>query len=102
MEPTLRDGQLVIIRYAAPAQPGQLVVVALPADAAGRPRPWAVKRLTHFEADGAVWVESDNQRAPGRVDSWDLGPLERSAIQAIVVVRLSWVPTVWARRPRSG
>lgn len=88
MEPTLRERQLLLIRYAVSPSPGALVVVQLPPDTRGRPRPLSIKRLTHYDADGRAWVESDNQRAPGRVDSWTVGALDPSTIRGVVIVRL--------------
>ncbi len=83
MEPTLRDGQLIAVRYAARARPGALVIVALPPDGNGQARPMAVKRLMHYEADGRAWIESDNQGASGRVDSWIIGPVPVTSIVAV-------------------
>lgn len=88
MEPTLRAGQLLLVRYAVAPRPGALVVVQLPPEASGQPRPLSVKRLTHFEPDGRAWVEADNQRAPGRVDSWAVGALDPTAVVAVVAARL--------------
>lgn len=85
MEPTLRDGRMLLIRYAANARPGRLVVVALPPDADGRPRPLAVKRLMHYQVDGRAWIESDNLSAAGRVDSWTVGALPTSCLVAVVL-----------------
>lgn len=86
MEPTLRDGRLILIRYAARARPGRLVIVALPPDAQGQSRPLAVKRLMHYEADGRAWIESDNQSAAGRIDSWTIGPVPLSSIVAVALI----------------
>lgn len=91
MEPTLWAGQLLLVRYAVAPRPGALVVVQLPPEASGQPRPLSVKRLTHFEPDGRAWVEADNQRAPGRVDSWAVGALDSTAVVAVVALRL-WSP----------
>ncbi len=85
MEPTLRDGQLIVIRYAVRARPGTLVIVALPPDGNGNARPQAVKRLIHYEADGRAWIESDNQQAVGRVDSWTIGAVHLSTIVAVAL-----------------
>ncbi len=98
MEPTLHERQLLLIRYAAAPRPGALVVVQLPPELSGQPRPLSIKRLTHYESDGRAWVESDNQQAPGRVDSWTVGALAPSAIQGAVMVRF---PRRSRRRNRS-
>lgn len=86
MEPTLTDGRLILIRYGVRARPGALVVVTLPPQAHGRTRPLAVKRLMHYEADGRAWIESDNQSASGRVDSWTVGPVPLNSIVAVVLI----------------
>ncbi|CAN5480573.1 hypothetical protein BH23ACT6_BH23ACT6_01870 [soil metagenome] len=103
MHPALRDGHLLIIRYTGSAQAkpalGDLVVVALPPDPQGRPRPVAVKRLTGYEPDGDLWVESDNTAAAGRVDSWTVGALPPSALLATVSVKL---PARLSARRRHG
>lgn len=91
MEPTLRDGDRLLVRYAAAPRVGRLVVVALP-DGPQGPRPLAVKRLTRLEADGGLWVESDN--AAVGTDSWTVGALPGGALRAVVVSRLPRV-----RRP---
>lgn len=92
MEPTLRDGQRIVIRYARTTgrtpRPGALVVITLPPDQLGRERPVAVKRLTRVEPDGRLWVESDNTQDVHRVDSWTVGALPRSALVATLCFRL--------------
>lgn len=92
MEPGLPNGRLLLIRYARDVdrQPaiGTYVVVTLPPDAAGHPRPKAVKRLTRVEDDGGLWVESDNTTDVHRIDSWTLGALPSAALVATVVVTL--------------
>lgn len=88
MVPTVGPGDLVLIRYGAAARPGDVVVVALPADRAGRPRPAAVKRLVRYERGDRLWVESDNLDAPGAIDSWTVGGLPATAVLARVLVRL--------------
>lgn len=102
MRPTLCEGQLVLLRYAATPQPGDVVVVRLPATSEGQPRALAIKRLTHYEADGTVWIESDNQRAPGRVDSWTIGSLTSSSVLAVMVIPIPHPPRLArGRSPRS-
>ncbi|MGB3185424.1 MAG: S24/S26 family peptidase [Ornithinimicrobium sp.] len=105
MEPGLRNGQFLLIRYAdaraSPPTLGSLVVINLPRDSAGRPRPVAIKRLTRREANGGLWVESDNTADVHRVDSWTVGALPRSALLATVVfIFPAWLGS--ARRPSSG
>lgn len=88
MVPAVGPGHLVLIRYGAAARPGDMVVVALPADRGGRPRPPAVKRLVRYDGSHHVWVESDNLDAPGAIDSWTVGALPATAVLARVLVRL--------------
>lgn len=92
MEPGLRNGQLLLVRRADDAAPaprvGQLVVVTLPPDPAGRARPLAVKRLTRIEDDGGLWVESDNTADVHRIDSWTVGALPRSALVATTCLKM--------------
>ena len=83
MEPTLQDGDRLVVGYDRLPRPGDLVVVRLPG------RPLAVKRATRREPDG-WWVERDNP-AEG-VDSWAVGAV---ADQDVVAV-LRW--RIWSVR----
>jgi nickel-type superoxide dismutase maturation protease len=80
MEPTLRDGDRLVVRSATEARPGRIAVVELPGD-----RPTAVKRLA-FRQDGGWWVERDNP-AEG-VDSWQVGAIADEAVLGVVIARL--------------
>jgi nickel-type superoxide dismutase maturation protease len=80
MEPTLRDGDRLLVLSPRRAAAGRVAVVALPGD-----RPTAVKRLTSRQDDG-WWVERDNP-AEG-VDSWLVGALPEDAVLGVVVARL--------------
>ncbi|MBB2915551.1 nickel-type superoxide dismutase maturation protease [Streptosporangium becharense] len=82
MLPALRPGDLLWVRRGAPVRPGDLVVARLPSD----PSVLIVKRAAWREG-GGWWVESDNQRASGRRDSWDFGALPASSIVGRVVLR---------------
>ncbi|WP_370893548.1 S24/S26 family peptidase [Janibacter sp. GXQ6167] len=91
MEPTLRDGDLMLALWGAPVRRGDLVVVDLPPDADGVRRPLALKR--HGGPDPArpddptwIWLERDNPREG--VDSWQVGPLPRTSVQARALLRL--------------
>jgi signal peptidase I len=87
MQPTLYDGDRLIVTYGKLPRPGQLVVVRLPA------RGVAVKRATMRQAVGdstGWWVERDNP-AEG-VDSWQVGAIADSDVVAVVRARL------WPRR----
>ena len=92
MEPTLHTGDRMVVLRGAPPRLGGLAIVRLPPDADGAPRPLAVKRVTGRDpADPSrFWVESDNQSAPGRADSWThgIGSLARDQIRALVLFRL--------------
>lgn len=79
MEPTLHEGDRLLIRYGARPRAGRIAVVRLP------DRPLAVKRLGHAVDDG-WWVERDNP-AEG-VDSWVVGAVPESSVVALVVGRL--------------
>jgi signal peptidase I len=106
MLPTLRDGDRLLVRYAATARsdsparyteavrprPGSLVLVRLPGG-----RPLSVKRLLRREPDG-WWVERDNPREG--VDSWQVGAVPEDDLVAVVVRRLRMVTLavrVWER-----
>lgn len=87
MEPTLREGDRLLVRYGAAPRVGGLAVVRL------GDRPLAVKRVTRRVDDG-WWVERDNP-AEG-VDSWLVGAVADADVVAVVLCRL-WP---WGRRPR--
>jgi phage repressor protein C with HTH and peptisase S24 domain len=86
MEPTLRDGDRLLVRHGAIPRVGALAVVRLPQ------RPVAVKRVTRRES-GGWWVERDNP-AEG-VDSWLVGAIPDPDVLAVVVCRV-WP---WRRGP---
>ncbi len=79
MEPTLYDGDRLLVRHGAMPHVGVLAVVRLPE------RPLAVKRITRRVDDG-WWVERDNPREG--VDSWLLGAVPDADVVAVVVCRL--------------
>jgi hypothetical protein len=99
MEPTLHEGDRLLVRYAARPRPGRLAVVRLPADESGQPRPVAVKRLMHPEGDG-WWVERDNP-AYG-VDSRLVGAIPEPDVVALVLGRLWPRPSLLRRVPDNG
>ena len=80
MQPTLHDGDRLLVRLDAAAHVGALVVVRLPGG-----RPEAVKRAVHRE-DGGWWVERDNS-AEG-VDSWLVGAIADDDVLGVVRGRL--------------
>ncbi|MGH3366648.1 MAG: S24 family peptidase [Nocardioidaceae bacterium] len=91
MEPTLYDGDRLLVRHGGPPRIGRLAVVRLP------DRPAAVKRVTRRERDG-WWVERDNPRAG--VDSWLVGAVPDEDVVAVVVGRI-WPPPLWRRTQRT-
>jgi hypothetical protein len=93
MHPTLRDGDLLLVRYGRKPRPGSVVVVRLPEG-----RPLSVKRAAQLTPDG-WWIERDNE-ADG-VDSWLVGAIPPSDVIAVAVVRLWPRPRpLWRRRPK--
>ena len=88
MEPTLHQGDLLLIRYGAPPLLGSIVVARLPRDRDGVPRPVSVKRLTSRDpADPERWwVERDNPAAGA--DSWLFGSIADDDVLARVVWRI--------------
>ncbi len=89
MEPTLREGDRLLVHYGATPRLGSLVVVRLP------DRPVAVKRLTMRVEDG-WWVERDNP-ADG-VDSWHVGAVGDEDLLGRVVLRVWPALRRWPRR----
>ena len=87
MEPTLRDGDHLLVRWGGAPRPGRLVVVRWPG------RPLSVKRAGVLADDG-WWVERDNP-AEG-VDSWQVGPVPPADVLGTVLLRL-W-PLHWQGR----
>ena len=97
MEPSLHDGDRLLVLWGARPRVGRLAVVRLP-DAPAGPRPVAVKRVTGPAPGepGAWWVERDN---PGEgVDSWLVGGIPDGDVLGRVLLRL---PALASRRPRA-
>lgn len=85
MEPTLSDGDRLLVWHGRAPRAGGLALVRLPHGPQGQ-RPLAVKRLVRQEPGGRWWVESDNL---GRgVDSWTVGAVAPEAVRARVLCRL--------------
>ncbi|MFZ5848317.1 MAG: S24 family peptidase [Actinomycetota bacterium] len=89
MQPTLYDGDRLLVLHGAPPRPGGLTVVRLPDGVV------AVKRATRREP-GGWWVERDNPTEG--VDSWLVGAVPDTDVLARVLVRL-WPWRVVSRRP---
>ncbi|GAA0416828.1 hypothetical protein Acor_63960 [Acrocarpospora corrugata] len=79
MLPGLRPGDCLLVRLRAPVRPGDLVI-------ARRPHGLIVKRAFR-RTDGGWWLESDNQRAAGRQDSWDYGAVPEQDVLGRVLLR---------------
>jgi phage repressor protein C with HTH and peptisase S24 domain len=78
MEPTLRDGDHLLVRWGGRPAVGRMVVVRWPG------RPMSVKRAVLYDEQG-WWVERDNP-AEG-VDSWQAGPVPPGDVVAVVLLR---------------
>ena len=82
MQPTLYDGDRLLVRHGAVPRTGALVVVRLPDGVV------AVKRVTAHRRSGpdrGWWVERDNP-AEG-VDSWQVGAIADEDVVAVVRCR---------------
>jgi hypothetical protein len=88
MEPTLHEGDRLLVLYGARPRCGKLAIVRLPNDAKGDPRPLAVKRLSRRDPEGgdSWWVERDNPREG--LDSWTVGAIPAAGIRARVILRV--------------
>ena len=75
MQPTMYDGDRLLVRHGAAPRPGDVVVVRLPDGVV------AVKRAT-MRRGGGWWVERDNP-AEG-VDSWSVGAIPPGDVLAVV------------------
>jgi hypothetical protein len=91
MQPTLHDGDLLLVRAGTVPSVDSLVVVRLPGGEG-----LSVKRLVRREA-GGWWVERDNPREG--LDSWALGAVAPDDMVAQVVARL-WPPRRIGPPPR--
>jgi len=80
MEPTLYDGDHLVVLHGGRPRPGRLAVVRLPG------APLAVKRLA-FRVVTGWWVERDNPTEG--VDSWQVGAVPEADVLATVLFR-SW------------
>lgn len=87
MLPALRPGDRLLVRAGSDIRVGSVVVARHPA----RPETLIVKRARHRDPEG-WWLESDNQRASGRQDSWDFGAVPDRLLVGRAVVRY-WPPS---------
>jgi hypothetical protein len=79
MQPTLRDGDRLLVRWGAAPVAGRVAVVRLPGG-----RPLSVKRLA-FPRDGGWWVERDNPDEG--TDSWLVGAIPAHDVLGVVWLR---------------
>jgi hypothetical protein len=88
MEPTLHEGDRLLVLYGARPRRGKLAIVRLPNDLKGAPRPLAVKRLSCRDPEGGDgwWVERDNPKEG--LDSWTVGAIPAAGIRARVILRV--------------
>lgn len=93
MLPTLRPGDVLLVRGGARPAPGDLVVAELPGG-----RGAGVKRAVRHEPEG-WWLERDS-RTTG-TDSWLFGAVADDAVRGVVRLRL-WPRPGRARRDRHG
>ncbi|WP_019633225.1 S24 family peptidase [Actinomadura atramentaria] len=82
MLPGLRPRDRLLVLSGGPVAAGDVVVARLPDD----PATLIVKRAT-FRDGGGWWLESDNQAAPGRRDSWDFGAVPDALVVGRAVAR---------------
>ncbi|WP_104108117.1 S24/S26 family peptidase [Nocardioides sp. 616] len=90
MEPTLRAGDRLLVRYGVPPRPGSVVLARFP-DGTLAVKRAAGPRSTRSGAAG-WWLVSDNPHVG--VDSRHRGPVPADAVLAVVLLR------VWPRPGR--
>ena len=91
MEPTLREGDRLLVLHGARPRAGAVCVVRLPDGTV------AIKRAARRVPEG-WWVERDNPRAG--VDSWRVGAVPDADVVAVAALR-AW-PRPRLLRRRSG
>lgn len=103
MLPALRSGDLLLVRRCpgseGPVRTGDIVVARHPHHA----DKLIIKRIV-FRTGAGWWLESDNQRAAGRQDSWDFDAVPDRLVVGRPVV-CYWPPSrwsLWARREPSA
>lgn len=93
MEPTLHEGDRVLVLRGIGPRRGRLALVRSTADGNGRPdsHPHDIKRVSRRapNVDGGWWVERDNPKAG--VDSWQTGPVANDDVLGLVVARIPQV-----------
>ncbi|MFI0411494.1 nickel-type superoxide dismutase maturation protease [Actinomadura sp. 3N508] len=97
MLPGLRPGDWLLVRTGVRPEAGDVVVARHPE----RRELLIVKRADHRARDG-WWLESDNQGARGRRDSWDFGAVPDALIVGRVVARYWPRPAILRPASRQG
>jgi hypothetical protein len=89
MEPTLREGDLLLALWGRPVRPGDIAVVRLPDRARGTPRPMSVKRILGADPGDPArwWLDCDNAREG--LTSFDVGSIAGDDVLAVIVARIS-------------
>lgn len=90
MQPTLLDGDRVLVRYAGRPRPGRVLLVLLPDNVV------AVKRAVG-RVEGGWWVARDNPEEG--VDSAQVGAVPVADVWGVAAARLAPRPR-WLRRRR--
>ncbi|MFC7489553.1 MULTISPECIES: S24/S26 family peptidase [unclassified Knoellia] len=88
MEPTLHEGDLLLVLWGARSRPGSVAVVRLPADSRGTARPVSVKRIAGADPGDPSrwWLDSDNPREG--LTSFEVGSITPEDALATVVARI--------------
>jgi phage repressor protein C with HTH and peptisase S24 domain len=89
MHPTLRPGDACLVLWGARARVGDVVVARLPGRGLG------VKRAALLDADGSVWLRSDNVAAG--TDSATFGAVAGADVLGRVLARYWPRPSVLRR-----
>lgn len=92
MQPTYREGDVLLVLHGGRPRVGRTLVVRLPDGVV------AVKRAVRREP-GGWWVERDNPREG--VDSWLVGVIPDDRVVARVVARV-WPWRIWPWRGRGA
>lgn len=92
MEPTLRDGDLLLALRGAAVRRGDVAVVRLPDDDLGTARPLSVKRVHGRDPDDPRrwWLDADNAREG--LTSFDVGSIPEQDVLSVVVCRIAPAP----------
>ncbi|NGN92123.1 peptidase S24 [Nocardioides sp. KC13] len=86
MEPSLRDGDRLLVAYGRTPVEGSVLVARFPDGAIVVKR--AADRRTTYSGRPAWWLLSDNPDAPNAMDSRHRGPVADADVIGVVVARL--------------